>query len=237
MLSLQVGQQPEAPQGNDPATTGLIVAVIASNEDLRLASQMRKPPDLFELRLDCFSRSYARLEKKLSHLRAPLIITARHSAEGGANKLSLKQRLELLLHFLPYARYIDVELRSAKSLRSVLALAKRRKIGRIISFHDFNSTPSLRSLHAKARAAKSSGADIFKVGTRTDTPAQLARLFDFVANKNADLAVSAMGIGKLGAVSRIVLSRRGSILNYGSIGPRQIPGQLSIQQLRSVIGY
>jgi len=87
-------------------------------------------------------------------------------------------------------------------------------VRRIISFHDFDSTPTARSLRAKARAAKLRGADIFKVATRTDTPDQLARLFDFVANKEVDLAVSAMGIGKLGAISRFVLARRGSALNY-----------------------
>jgi 3-dehydroquinate dehydratase I len=236
-LSLRVGQHPKTPQWNDPATTGLIVGVIASTDDLRVASRMRKPPDLFELRLDCFARSHAQLQKKLSQLRAPLVITARHPAEGGANELSLKQRVELLLHFVPYARYIDVELRSAKSLGSVLQLAKRLKLRRIISFHDFSSTPSSRSLRAKAREAESCGADIFKIATRTDTPGQLARLFDFVGSKHAAVAVSAMGIGKLGAVSRIVLSRRGSILNYASLRPGQIEGQLSIEQLRSVIGH
>ena len=46
---------------------------------------------------------------------------------------------------------------------------------RIISFHDLKATPDYRDLQAKARRAKSLGADIFKVATRTDTPAQLAR--------------------------------------------------------------
>ena len=223
--------------GRQPTTIGLIVGVIASTDDLRLAGRMRTPPDLFELRLDCLYPSSARLENKLSQLRTPLIITARHPAEGGTNKLSEKQRLDLLWQFIPYASFIDIELRSAKSFSPLLKLAKSKKIRRIISVHDFNSTPSLRSLRASARAAKSCGADIFKIATRTDTPAQLARLLEFVANHKADLAISAMGIGILGAVSRMILSRRGSILNYGSIGPGQIEGQLSIRQLRSVIGH
>ena len=138
--------------------------------------------------------------------------------------------------FLPQARYVDVELRAALSFRSLLDLARRKNVRRIISFHDFDSTPTTRSLRTKARAAKSRGADIFKVATRTDTPEQLARLFDFVANKGVDLAISAMGIGKLGAISRFVLARRGSTLNYASLGPSKIEGQLSIQQLRSALG-
>lgn len=210
-----------------------MVGVISSVADLRRAIQMRKPPDLFELRLDRLVGVLDELEIKLSMLRAPLIITARHPREGGANDLSIKRRRELLSRFLPRAGYVDIELRSARALRPLLEVARQKKIRRIISFHDLESTPDSGSLRAKAWAAKSLRADVFKVATRTDTPAQLARLLDFVARNDADLAVSAMGIGRLGAKSRIILSRSGSRLNYASIHRSQIEGQLSVQQLRS----
>ena len=119
------------------------------------------------------------LESKLSILGAPLIITARDPREGGANNLSIKQRRKLLARFLPWASYVDVELRSARALRSLLEIARRKNVRIIISFHDFNSTPDPRSLRAMVRRAKSYGADIFKVATRTDTPAQVARLLEF----------------------------------------------------------
>jgi 3-dehydroquinate dehydratase type I len=161
----------KAPQGGT-ATVG----VILSRADFRVATGMRRPPELFELRLDHLAGFLDELENKLPLLPASLIITARHPREGGANNLSLKRRRELLFRFLPWASYIDVELRSAKVLRSLLEVARRKKVRRIISFHDFRSTPSARSLRARARAAKSCGADIFKIATRTDTSAQLARL-------------------------------------------------------------
>lgn len=209
-----------------------LVGVITSQDDLRFAIRMRNPPDLFEVRLDHLVGIVNELENKLSMLPAPLIITARHPREGGANKLSIKQRRELLSRFLPRARYVDVELRSAKALRSLLEIARRKNVRRIISFHNFRSTPSTRSLRARARAAKSCGADIFKVATRTDTPAQLAQLLDFMANKNVDLAVSAMGIGKLGGKSRRELMRRGSVLNYAHLGRARIAGQPSLDDIR-----
>jgi 3-dehydroquinate dehydratase-1 len=209
-----------------------LVGVIRSQDDLRFAIRMRNPPDLFEVRLDHLVGIVNELENKLSMLPAPLIITARHPREGGANKLSIKQRHELLSRFLPGARYVDVELRSAKALRSLLEIARRKNVRRIISFHNFRSTPSTRSLRARARAAKSCGADIFKVATRTDTPAQLAQLLDFIANKNVDLAVSAMGIGKLGGISRRELMRRGSVLNYAHLGRARIAGQPSLRDIR-----
>jgi len=197
------------------------------------AMRMRRPPDLFELRLDCLVRAVNQFENELSRLRAPLIITARHPQEGGANKLTLGERRDLLIRFLPHTHYVDVELRSASALRSLLTLAKHKKVRRIISFHNFKSTPPPRVLVAKARAAKAHGADIFKVATRTDKPVQLARLLDFTAKKDIGLSVSAMGIGRLGAISRVLLARAGSALVYASVAAgTDIEGQLSLKQLR-----
>jgi 3-dehydroquinate dehydratase I len=210
-----------------------LVGVIMSSASLNFAIRMRKPPDLFELRLDHLVRIAGELENKLLRLRVPLIITARHSQEGGANKLTLRERRDLLSRFLCKARYIDVELRSASALRSVLELAREKNVRRIISFHSLKSTPGSRSLRRKARTAKAHGADIFKVATRTDTPVQLARLLDFTTQKDVDLAVSAMGIGKLGAISRVLLSRAGSVLVYASLSDSDIEGQMSLEKLRA----
>ena len=201
--------------------------------DLDSAIWMRKPPDLFELRLDQLARDVDEVEKKLSKLRAPLIMTARHPREGGANQLSTQQRRDLLSRFLPRARYIDVELRSVNALRSVLQAARKKNVGRIVSFHNLKATPDSRTLRTKARAAKAQGANIFKLATRTDTPAQLARLFDFITKKNVDLAVSVMGIGRFGAISRVLLAHCGSALIYASLCESQIEGQMSLEQLRA----
>lgn len=212
-----------------------VIGVIASRADLDRALRMRKPPDLFELRLDRIADIVDQLENKLPRLRAPLIITARHPQEGGANNLSVRQRRDLLTRFLPHARYVDVELRSAAALRSVLASAKQKKVRRIISFHNFKATPRPRILASKARAAKACGANIFKVATRTDMPVQLARLLDFITNSGVNFPVSAMGIGKLGAISRVLLACAGSDLVYGSVGAgTDIEGQLSLKQLRAL---
>src|SRR6266498_1279322 len=211
--------------------------------NLEFDIRMREPPDFFELRLDRLVRPPSRgsgaagvmdrLESKISRLRAPLIVTARHPMEVGANRLSALQRHNLLTPFLSRARYIDVELRSAPAFRSLLRLARKQNVRCIVSVHYLKSTPSRNQLRDKARAAKTYGADIFKVATRTDTPAQLTRLIDFAAAKDVDIAVSAMGMGKLGAASRVLLVCCGSALVYVSLGRSNIEGQISLEQLRA----
>src|SRR3954465_10857666 len=88
-----------------------IVGVIANASELRRATRMSAPPDLFELRLDALVNE-RQLEKKARNLPAPLIITARHPAEGGEHNLHVTKRRDLLLRFLPLAQYVDIELRS-----------------------------------------------------------------------------------------------------------------------------
>jgi 3-dehydroquinate dehydratase-1 len=211
-----------------------LVGVITSLAELDLAVRMTEPPDLFELRLDRLVRVIDRLENKISRLRVPLVVTARHPMEGGANRLSPQQRHDLLARFLSRASYIDVELRSAPVFGSLFRLARRQNVRRIISVHYLKSTPSPSRLRAQAHAAKAHGADFFKVATRTDTPAHLARLIDFAVAKDVDIAVSAMGIGKLGAASRVLLACCGSALVYVSLGQSDIEGQLSLDQVRAL---
>jgi 3-dehydroquinate dehydratase-1 len=199
------------------------------------AMRIRRPPNFFELRLDRLAGIVDQLENKLPRLRAPLIISARHPEEGGANKLSLRQRRDLLTRFLNHAEYLDVELRSASAMRGLLTLATRKKVQRIISFHNFKSTPHPRMLARKAHTAKANGANIFKVATRTDTPIELARLLEFITNKPVELPIAAMGIGRIGAISRVLLARAGSELVYASVGDESdLEGQLSLKQLRAL---
>src|SRR5438128_512689 len=113
-----------------------LVGVIASIDELRLATRMRAPPDLFELRLDHLPNLR---KSQLLKLRRPLIITARHPAEGGKKLRS--GRRNLLLKFLPWAKFVDVELRSLLELREVWDEARRLGAGRICSLHDFKRTP------------------------------------------------------------------------------------------------
>jgi len=212
-----------------------VVGVIASGADLKRATRMRRPPDLFELRLDQLAEMADQVQRALPKLRKPLIITARDPREGGANKLRLRQRRDLLVRFLNHADYIDIELRSARALQLLLANAKTQKVQRIVSFHDFKSTPGAQTLAEKARQARSQGADIFKVATRTDTPMELARLLEFMTGNPLNLSLAVMGIGKLGAISRVLLAHAGSVLIYASIsGVTDIEGQMSLEQLRAL---
>jgi 3-dehydroquinate dehydratase-1 len=211
-----------------PATVG----VIASERELRAAMRMRKPPDFFELRLDYLPGLDP---KKIARLRRPLVITARHPAEGGkkipVRACASRSRRELLLRFLLLAQLVDVELRSLQELRHVWEEAERFRIKRICSVHDFARTPPHAVLQKQFQRAKRAGADIFKLVTRAETVDDLINLLQFLRRARGQCCVMAMG--KFGPMSRLLFPECGSVFVYAPLRRALYPGQLTLQQLRS----
>lgn len=212
-----------------------LVGVISSRTDFQRALRMRNPPDLFELRLDALARRLDFVRNRLDGLAAPLIITARHPQEGGANDLSSRERQHLLLAFLPNAKYVDIELRSARGLAAVRDTARANGIGIIGSFHDFAGLPDAKRLDRIADAAHSLGADILKIAARLETPAQFGSLLDFFERQRPTTRIAVMGIGRLGRFSRLEFARRGCALNYAHLGQSRVAGQLSLPELRRAL--
>jgi 3-dehydroquinate dehydratase-1 len=212
-----------------------IVGVIFSWRDFQRALGMRSPPDLFELRLDALTGHLEAIQAGIRGLPAPLIITARHPGEGGANDLLSRERQRLLLTFLPHAEYVDVELRSAAAFAAVLDAARAQGVGIIGSFHNFTATPGAPRLDRLGAEASALGTDIFKVATKVDTVAELERLRAFFERQRRLMIVAAMGIGKLGRTSRLQFARCGCPLNYAHLGASRVAGQLSIGELRRAL--
>src|SRR5205823_9913637 len=203
-----------------------LVGVIASIDELRLATRMRAPPDLFELRLDHLPNLR---ESQLLKLRRPLIITARHPAEGG--KKLRTGRCDLLLKFLPRAKFVDVELRSLRELDAVWDEARRGRVGRICSFHDFKGTPQIAVLQKKMLRARKARADVFKIVTQADTLRDLLTLFEFLWSALSSMRLCVMAMGKFGPMSRLFFREAGSSFIYAPLRHPLHHGQLTFRQL------
>lgn len=210
---------------NELCNLQLVAGVVHSDHSLR--SALRLPSgavDLLEIRVDAFAGREETLLAKLPKLKLPLIVTVRHPDEGGIQSLSTARRRELFRKFLPHAEFIDVELRSAKALADVIALARIADVKIIISHHDFQGTPSVAKLRALAAAARKAGASVFKVATTTATAANVATLLTFQSSHKG-LPLSVMGMGGFGKISRLLFAQAGSVVNYGYLGEAQVNGQ------------
>jgi 3-dehydroquinate dehydratase I len=195
------------------------------------AEARRSGIDAAEIRVDALPEPPAL--RKVAGLPVPAIITVRRADEGGIKPISEQERLASYLSFLPAAGAVDIELRSARRLREVLELAGRNKAVRIISFHDFKTTPSLAKLRSICARARGLGADIVKIASRTESPADVARLLFLLGEATEPVAV--MGMGPLGCASRLLFAKAGSVLNYGWLGAPQVAGQWGAREFRRLL--
>ncbi len=214
-----------------------VVGTISTLPSLEAALRLQEGDvDFLELRVDGFAgseESLARLEASAPQLPFPLIVTARHPEEGGAGALSPERRRALLYRFNLYATLVDLELRSAIDFSEVRQEAAKLKAGVILSHHDFTETPPLERLQALALHAEELGCSVFKAATVVKTAQSLSVLLQFLAwaaarrdsLQKGSPAFAVMGMGTFGKVSRLVLGRAGSALNYGYLDAPQVPGQ------------
>ena len=126
--------------------------------------------DIIELRLDYLREgpSFSTIEKlaKLNEITGlPLIFTVRPKWEGGNFKGDEGQRIELLKGAIKNGfNYIDLEMKmDGKKRDELITSAKKSEVKTIVSYHDFQETPSWKEILNKIKECINTGADISKV--------------------------------------------------------------------------
>lgn len=190
--------------------------------------------DVAELRLDQLKIPAADLRAMLAGNTLPLLLTARHPAEGGQAPEDPATRAAMIEPLLDLATLIDIELRSAAQMQGTIQKARAAGVPVVGSFHDFQATPADEVLRGAVNFAQQAGLDAVKIATYLNTQDDLARLMK-LTGENHRLRLSVMGMGPWGRVSRLVLAKCGSLLNYGFIGASNAPGQWPVARLKELI--
>lgn len=216
-----------------------VVATVHRAEDLAsLAARPVEPGwcDLLEYRLDNLRGHLEAALESMAASSVPVLITARHPAEGGAGDLAVADRRDLLLRALPFATLVDIEVRSLADLADVGEAAHQQGVGVVASYHDFERMPPMANLEAALAGSLAGKADVtkfaLKVASMSDlTP--LALLTELVVADGHLMAT--MGMGPLGKVSRLLLAAAGSCLNYGYLHEPNAPGQWPAGELKRLV--
>lgn len=212
----------------------LVAGTIHSPGALKSARRLKKGDvDFLEARVDHFASDPAAFHAICRTLEAPLIITVRDVAEGGAVALSKARRKELFSAFMNVAAFIDVELRGAASFASTIAEAREGGVGVIISDHHFRAMPTATRLRERLQRALSFGPDIVKVAATASSAQDLLTLLTAMTLVPEGVQASFMGMGTFGKVSRLVFAAAGSVINYGYLDKPQVPGQWQAQILKA----
>jgi 3-dehydroquinate dehydratase-1 len=195
------------------------------------AAAVKSRVDAVEVRADALPQPPD--PERIAQLSLPAILTVRRHDEGGARPLADEVRLALYLELLPTAAAVDIEGKSLSALGELVTAARKTKATVIVSFHDFQGTPSLPRLRTWMAKALDGGADVVKIASVTEKPGDVARLLTLLDAATSPLAV--MGMGTLGRASRLLFARAGSVLNYGWLDKPQVPGQWSAPDLRDLL--
>jgi len=217
----------------------MVVGSFGNRQDLgeATATAVRDACDLAEIRLDLVvGEGGVEIQAPWRQLREiPLVFTARRPDEGGARALNTAARTVLLEAALDDAACIDIEVANIGEMADLLRSLADRGIPWIASFHDFGKLPDPAVLLDAVKRARAAGAGVFKVAAMLGSPADLARLAEFQL-ANHGLPVATMGMGPLGAVSRLLCAQCGSALNYGYLGTTATaPGQWDAAALQAAI--
>lgn len=145
------------------------------------------------------------------------------------------QRLALLkLAIESGAGYVDVEYESDETFRKeLLEYAHAHHTLVIISYHNFEATPSAEELNHIVDQSFKWGADRVKITTTATSQADCSRV---MALYDKYTKLIAFCMGKTGAITRVAAPLLGADFTYAAISKSlaTAPGQLTVDELKEV---
>jgi len=207
-----------------------------------------KQPDIIEWRVDFFEpiADVATVVEVAGRLKkaagaTPIIFTCRSVNEGGERIPLDGAGIVKLLAAVCASRCVDVidyELSNpGDGLVQLRQVSRANDVAMIMSYHNFQATPDPAVLTAKFLDAERLGADFAKVAVMPKSPEDVLTLLGAVwrASQVAGIPLIAMSMGGFGAVSRMVGGVFGSSLTFAVGKAASAPGQIPIEELRSVL--
>ncbi|HLD60031.1 MAG TPA: type I 3-dehydroquinate dehydratase [Candidatus Bilamarchaeaceae archaeon] len=189
---------------------------------------------MVELRID-YLEKFDGVQEIIQSSPVPLIVTFRRKENGGLFEGNEKLRIETLNQAIKSgADYVDIEL-DAKDINQVIKTAKENNCQVIVSQHDFNSTPEIKTMQKWLVQASKLG-DIVKIvpkANSTEDAEKVIILLEIARQLNIPIVSFAMG--EKGKNTRAFSLVFGSKWTYCSIDNAVGPGQVSIKEMKEVL--
>ncbi len=183
-----------------------------------------------ELRVDLVRPTVAEMKDLLSKRDVSYIVTCRPGVFD--EEASLKY---LVTAAQCGADYIDVEIeRGAEVAARMKSACNGTKCKLIISYHNFDLTPSRSDLDSIISECRGRGADIVKIACKVNSPADNSTLMSLYGEGDG---IVAFGMGTLGQISRLASLGCGAKFTYvaSDYGDGTAPGQLTVSRMRRYV--
>lgn len=216
-------------------------------EEVKIALALQ--PDLLEWRVDHFEEASS-IDTVLELSRTlrdqggdvPLLFTLRSAREGGAERSATETESVALIETVAGTGlfdFVDVEIACPEAeVKRLVATAHAAGVRVIGSSHDFGSTPDDEAMLARFRLAAELGADAAKLAVMPKDMSDVLRLLEVTWRARQELGVPiiSMAMGSLGVVTRAFGHLFGSSLSFAAGAAASAPGQLPIEELRTLFG-
>ena len=209
----------------------------------------RIPVDVVEWRVDWFEEvnHYESVENAAKQLRdilgeTPILFTFRTAKEGGERAIEPDEYVELNEKIAKsgYVDLVDVEAFIGDTyVEKVVKTSHECGVKVIASNHDFRKTPPKAELISRMRKMQELGADIPKIAVMPQSTEDVLTLLSATEEMRrcyADRPVITMSMAGTGVVSRMCGEVFGSALTFGAAGKVSAPGQIDVEELRTVLG-
>lgn len=190
--------------------------------------------DLIEIRIDSL-KEFNKLSDIANCSNVPLIATNRPTKEQGKFSGSEIERKRILLDAAENEfEYVDIEL-STHNLKSFISDVHDIGVKPIISFHDFEKTPSLSKMEEILKKQIANEAEICKIITTAKSIEDNLTVLNFVSKASKSAKVACFSMGELGKTSRLLSPLFGSFFTMASLesGRETASGQLTIQEMKT----
>ncbi len=225
---------------------GLVCVAIAADaaaadpqaEVLAAARQAEPAANVIEIRLDSIPQP--EIGPFVKEISRPLLFTNRPVWEGGLYDGDEGARTGLLLDAISAgAAYVDIEMKTAFDLRQeVIDRAADQQTRVIVSWHNFDETPSTVELEEIFNEQYASGAGIGKIVTMAKTFEDVLRVLSLqLMAAEKDFPLIAFCMGRAGMISRLATVELGGYMTYAApdSGRATAPGQLQVSTLRTLL--
>lgn len=207
-----------------------------------------KRPDIIEWRVDFFEGigDTALVVKALGGIRQaaggiPILFTRRSMREGG-ERITLSEEEVVALYRAVcgsgYVDLVDFEMDNGPGdVQAVREISRAQGVQLILSFHDFQRTPSADVLVQRFAQAASLGADIAKVAVMPQGMDDVLTLLsaNLRASRQLDIPLVSMSMGRLGAVTRMCGWTFGSAMTFAVGEASSAPGQIAIEDVGAAL--
>ncbi|WP_457642272.1 type I 3-dehydroquinate dehydratase [Persephonella sp.] len=204
------------------------------NLDQNLIKAKEKNIDIIEIRVDMFSNlEIDYIVEKVKQAKEKgfyTIVTVRSKKEGGVKDIPDNERLKIFEVVSDYSDILDIELTSDNIQKDVIKIAREKNILSLVSYHDFEKTPSEREIQEIIDSSVKLGADIIKYAFMVKNVEDVGRILS-VTHKNRDKKLVAIGMGEVGKITRVAGFFFGSLITYTYIGKSVAPGQIEVEEL------